>query len=68
MSNDLSDPAADPLAKERGSRRWTARRRALAAVGAAGLLAFAFGVFHSATSLKGGPSEPESGLAATVSR
>ena len=68
MNNDLSDPAADPLAKERGSRAWTARRRVLALVGLLGAIAFAYGAVHMATEVKTGPSAPESGLPAQVSR
>ena len=68
MDRDLSDPAADPLAKERGTRKWTARRRALALAGALGAIAFAYGALHISREVAKGPSEPESGLAAAVSR
>ena len=53
----LADPAADPLAQERGTRKWSTRRVGLLLAGVLGAAAFAFGATHMATKLGGGPTE-----------
>lgn len=60
----LADPAADPLATERRSRRWTSRRIFLLAVGVFGAAAFTFGaVYVGAELLKRPAPEAAAGAA-----
>lgn len=67
----LSDPAADPLAQDRGTRKWTSRRLALLAAGVLGAAAFAYGATHMMAEVSKGPGEvqPSQGeIAAGVDR
>jgi hypothetical protein len=65
MDKSLSDPDADPLAKERGTRRWSTRRWALLAAGLVGAAAFAFGAAQIGVEFgrKGVPEEARAGAA-----